>query len=312
MKNIRRAFIIVLAIAAFVTLSSALYTVAETEQVVITQFGKPVGKPITTPGLKIKMPFVQTVHAFEKRFLEWAGDPNQIPTKDKRFIWVDSYARWRITDPLLFFQRLRDENGAQSRLDDILDGETRNTIAKHELIDLVRSTNRPFVVAEDVAELSQPEEAERVEFGRDKLTQEVLRNARRRTGDLGIEILDFRIKQINYVDEVRQEVYARMISERKRIAERYRSEGAGEAARIAGERERELRVIESEAYRAAQEIRGKADAEAADIYAAAYNRDPDFYRFLKSMGTLTESLDSETVLVLSTESELLRYLNEAK
>jgi membrane protease subunit HflC len=258
------------------------------------------------------MPFVQKVFAFEKRFLEWDGDPNQIPTKDKRFIWVDSYARWRITDPLLFFQRLFDERGAQSRLDDILDGETRNTIAKHELIDLVRSTNRPFVVAEDIAELSQPEAAERVEHGREKLTEEVLRNARRRTVDLGIEILDFRIKQINYVDEVRQEVYARMISERKRIAERYRSEGAGEAARIAGEKDRELRVIESEAYRAAQEIRGKADAEAADIYAAAYNRDPEFYRFLKSMGTLEESLDAETMLLLSTDSELLRYLGSAK
>jgi modulator of FtsH protease HflC len=309
MKSIKTPIILIVALLALFVVSNALFIVNETEQVVLTQFGKPVGKPITTPGLKMKVPFVQKVHAFEKRFLEWDGDPNQIPTKDKRFIWVDSYARWRITDPLLFFQRLHDERGAQSRLDDILDGETRNTIAKHELIDLVRSTNRPFVVAEDVAELSQPEPAERVELGREKLTQEVLQNARRRTGDLGIEILDFRIKQINYVDEVRQEVYARMISERKRIAERYRSEGAGEAARIAGERERQLRVIESEAYRAAQEIRGKADAEAADIYAAAYNRDPEFYRFLKSMGTLEESFDEDTVLLLSTESELLRYLN---
>ncbi len=312
MREMRFAILGVVVLFVLAVLSSALYVVAEPEQVVITQFGKPVGKPITTPGLKIKTPFVQTVHAFEKRFLEWDGDPNQIPTKDKRFIWVDSYARWRITDPLLFFQRLRDENGAQSRLDDILDGETRNTIAKHELIDIVRSTNRPFVVAEDVAELSQPEAAERVEFGREKLTQEVLRNARRRTGDLGIEILDFRIKQINYVDAVRQEVYARMISERKRIAERYRSEGAGEAARIAGEKEREMRVIESEAYRQAQEIRGKADAQAADIYAAAYNRDPDFYRFLKSMSTLKESFDADTLLLLSTDSELLRYMNSAK
>ncbi|HEV8578018.1 MAG TPA: protease modulator HflC [Thermoanaerobaculia bacterium] len=312
MKPTRLAVLAVLLFIAFAVLASALFTVQETEQVIITQFGKPVGKPITTPGLKMKVPFVQTVHAFEKRFLEWEGDPNQIPTKDKRFIWVNSYARWRITDPLLFFQRLHDENGAQSRLDDILDGETRNTIAKHQLIDLVRSTNRPLVVAEDVAELSQPEEAERVEFGRQKLTAEVIQNARRRTGDLGIEILDFRIKQINYVDEVRQEVYARMISERKRIAERYRSEGAGEAARIAGEKDRELRVIESEAYRTAQEIRGKADAEAADIYAAAYNRDPDFYRFLKSMGTLKESVDEGTVLVLSTDSELLRYLGSSR
>lgn len=312
MSKGRFLVIAAVALAAVVTLSSALFIVQETEQVVVTQFGKPVGKPITTPGLKMKVPFVQTVHAFEKRFLEWDGDPNQIPTKDKRFIWVDSYARWRITDPLLFFQRLQNESGAQSRLDDILDGETRNTIAKHELIDLVRSTNRPFVVAEDMAELGEPEAAERVEFGREKLTTEVLQNARRRTGDLGIEILDFRIKQINYVDEVRQEVYARMISERKRIAERYRSEGAGEAARIAGEKERELRVIESEAYRAAQEIRGKADAEAADIYAAAYNRDPDFYRFLKSLGTLEESFDAETVMVLSTDGELLRYLNSSR
>lgn len=312
MKPTRLAVLVIALFFAFIVLSSALFTVQETEQVIITQFGKPVRKPITKPGLKMKVPFVQTVHAFEKRFLEWEGDPNQIPTKDKRFIWVNSYARWRITDPLLFFQRLHDEQGAQSRLDDILDGETRNTIAKHQLIDLVRSTNRPLVVAEDVAELSQPEDAERVEFGRAKLTAEVIQNARRRTGDLGIEILDFRIKQINYVDEVRQEVYARMISERKRIAERYRSEGAGEAARIAGEKDRELRVIESEAYRTAQEIRGKADAAAADIYAAAYNRDPDFYRFLKSMQTLEESFDADTVLLLSTDSELLRYLNSAK
>jgi membrane protease subunit HflC len=308
----RVVLVLIVAVVVLTALSSALYTVKETEQIVLTQFGKPVGRPITTPGLKLKVPFVQTTHAFEKRFMEWDGDPNQIPTKDKRFIWVDSYARWRITDPLLFFQRLHDENGAQSRLDDILDGETRNTIAKHELIDVVRSTNRPFVVAEDVAELSQPEAAERVAFGRDKLTAEVLLNARRRTGDLGIEILDFRIKQINYVDAVRQEVYARMISERKRIAERYRSEGAGEAARIAGEKERELRVVESEAYRQAQEIRGKADAEASDIYAAAYNRDPEFYRFLKSMGTLEQSFDSDTLMLLSTDSELLRYLNAAR
>jgi membrane protease subunit HflC len=311
-KPFRTVLVVSLALLAVVVLSNALFVVRETEQVVITQFGKPVGKPIKTPGLKLKTPFVQRVHAFEKRFLEWDGDPNQIPTKDKRFIWVDTYARWRITDPLLFFQRLHDEEGAQSRLDDILDGETRNTIAKHELIDLVRSTNRPFVVAEDVAELSQPEAAERVELGRDKLTAEVLQNARRRTADLGIEILDYRIKQINYVEEVQQEVYARMVSERKRIAERYRSEGAGEAARIAGEKERQLRVIESEAYRTAQQIRGRADAEAADIYAAAYNRDPEFYRFLKSMGTLQESFDPETVLVLSTDSELLRYLNAAQ
>ena len=313
MNPVRIGVALVLLVLVALVLSNAIYTVMETEQVVITQFGKPVGQPITTPGLKIKVPFIQTVHPFEKRFLEWDGDPNQIPTQDKRFIWVDTYARWRITDPLLFFQRLRDERGAQSRLDDILDGETRNTIAKHHLIDLVRSSNRPFVVSQDLAELGQNmEPVEVVTFGREKMTAEVLTAARARTVDLGIEILDFRFKRINYVDEVRQEVYSRMISERKRIAERYRSEGAGEAARIAGERERELRVIESEAYRQAQEIRGKADAEAADIYAGAYNRDPQFYRFLKTMNTLELSVDPETVLLLSTSGEFLRFLDGAQ
>lgn len=307
MKSVRLGIIAITAVFAAVVLSDTLFTVRETEQVVITQFGKPVGRPIITPGLRAKLPFVQKVHAFEKRFLEWDGDPNQIPTNDKRFIWVDTYARWRVTDPLLFFQRLRDERGAQSRLDDILDGETRNTIAKNELIDLVRTTNRAFVISGDALETEM--EVERVALGREKLTAEVLLNARRRTGDLGIEILDFRIKRINYVDAVRQEVYARMISERTRIAERYRSEGAGEAARIAGERQRELQVIASDAYRQAQEIRGKADAEATNIYASAYGRDPEFYRFLKSMGTLESSIDPETVLVLSTDSDLLRYLN---
>jgi membrane protease subunit HflC len=311
-RELKIAIAMIIVLVALVAISSAVFIVSETEQVVITQFGKPVGKPISTPGLKVKLPFIQTVHAFEKRFLEWDGDPNQIPTRDKRFIWVDSYARWRITDPLLFFQRLYDERGAQSRLDDILDGETRNTIAKNELIDLVRSTNRPFILGEDVLDLGEPQPVEQVAFGREKLTAEVLLNARRRTSDLGIEVLDFRIKKINYVDEVRQEVYARMISERKRIAERYRSEGAGEAARIAGEKQRELQVIESDAYRQAQEIRGKADAEAADIYARAYNRDPEFYRFLKTMLTLKESFDPETVMLLSTEGEFLRYLNSAR
>jgi membrane protease subunit HflC len=312
-KEFRIAIIAIVLLAGAVVLSSAVFIVQETEQVVLTQFGKPVGKPIVTPGLKLKVPFVQKVHAFEKRFLEWDGDPNQIPTEDKRFIWVDTYARWRITDPLLFFQRLRDERGAQSRLDDILDGEVRNTIAKHQLIDLVRSTNRPFVVSADLTEIGQsPEQVERVRFGREKLRLEVLAAAQKRTTDLGIEILDFRFKRVNYVNEVRQEVYARMISERKRIAERYRSEGAGEAARIAGERERQLRVIESEAYRQAQEIRGKADAEAADIYAASYSRDPEFYRFLKTMATLEQSVDPDTVLLLSTKGEFLRYLDAAQ
>ena len=217
------------------------------------------------------MPFIQKVHRFDKRFLEWDGEPNQMPTKDKRFIWVDVYARWRITDPLQFFQRLRDERGAQSRLDDILDGETRNTIAKHDLIEVVRSTNRTPVV-DRVAGRGGAVAADRSRSAASRSARRSSRTAQAETADLGIEILDFRFKRINYVEAVRQKVYARMISERERIAERYRSEGEGEAARIPGEKERELKRIQSEAYRDAQEIRGKADGEAADIYAGAYNQ----------------------------------------
>jgi membrane protease subunit HflC len=279
---------------------------------VIFQFGEPRGDPITTPGLKLKLPFIRKVTYFDNRFLEWDGDPNEVPTRDKRFIHVDTYARWRITDPLKYFQRLRNEQGAQSRLDDILDGETRNAIANHNLIELVRSSNREFAVSELIAGDAAAESGATIEQGRGQITQEVLQAAQARTEDLGIEILDFRFKRLNYVEEVRLEVYARMISERNRIAEQFRSEGAGESARINGERERDLRVLTSEAYRQAQEIKGRADAEAADIYAAAYSRDGEFYRFLKTMEVLRQTMDSSTVLVLSTDGEFLRYLGRSK
>ncbi len=222
----------------------------------------------------------------------------RFPTKDKRFIWVDTYARWRITDPLLFFQRLRDERGAQSRLDDILDGETRNTIAKHQLIEVVRSTQprvRPGLPTCATSEVA-PSEIRVRPRGADR--RRCCATAQRAPRTSGIEILDFRFKRINYVEEVRKEVYARMISERKRIAEQFRSEGAGEAARINGEKERELKVISSEAYRQAQEIKGKADAEAADIYARAYNRDPEFYRFLKTMEVYRRPSTRSTLMLL--------------
>jgi membrane protease subunit HflC len=262
--------------------------------------------------LKVKVPFIQKANYFDRRFLEWDGDPNEVPTRDKRFIHVDTYARWRITDPLLYFQRLRGEQRAQSRLDDILDGETRNVIANHDLIEVVRSSNRDFAVSEEVAGDIGTEIQETIEVGRRSLAEEVLRAAQARTEDLGIEILDFRFKRINYVEQVRVEVYNRMISERQRIAEQFRSEGGGESARINGERERDLQRITSEAYRQAQEIKGRADAEAADIYAAAYNRDPEFYRFLKTMEVLKATLDSNTVLVLSTDSDFLRYLGRSR
>jgi len=279
---------------------------------VITQFGDPKGDPVTTPGLHFKLPFIRTANYFDKRFLEWDGDPNEVPTRDKRFIHVDTYARWRITDPLLYFQRLRSEQGAQSRLDDILDGETRNVIAKHDLIEVVRSSNRDFTVSEEIGGETTRTSESTIEFGREQLALEVLLAAQTRTEDLGIEILDFQFKRLNYVEAVRQEVYARMVSERQRIAEQFRSEGGGESARINGERERELKEITSEAYRQAQEIKGRADAEAADIYADAYDRDAEFYRFLKTMEVLKETLDSTTVLVLSTDDDLLRYLVKAR
>jgi len=312
MKNAAFVALILVGLLVLLVLGGTFYIVDETKQVIITQFGEPIGEPVTTPGLKAKMPFIQKAHFFEKRFLEWDGDRNQLPTKDKRFIFVDTYARWKITDPLRFFQRLRDERGAQSRLDDILDGETRNTIASHNLIEVVRSSNREFAVAEDLSEERIDEEFETVEFGRDTLAAEVLKAASARTTDLGIEILDFRFKRINYVPEVQEEVYARMISERQRIAEQFRSEGLGESARISGEKERELKRISSEAYREAQEIKGRADAEAADIYAKVYNRDPEFYRFYKSMEVLKSSLDKETVLLLGTDGEFLRYMEKSR
>ena len=311
MKQFSFFAVALIALLIIAALGGAFYKVEEWQQVIITQFGKPVGDPVTTPGLKIKTPFVQKANYFEKRFLEWDGDPNQVTTKDKRFIWVDTYARWRISDPLLFFQRLTNERGAQSRLDDILNGETRTTIAKHDLIELVRSTNRDFVSSTGPADM---EEQKNIVFGRSVLQTEVLETAKKRIAeaDLGIELLDFQFKRINYVEQVRTDVYARMISERQRIAEEYRSEGAGEAARILGSKDRDLKQITSEAYRQAQEIKGKADAEAADIYAAAYNRDPDFYRFLKTMEVYTQTMDKDTILLLSTDGEFLRYMERDK
>ena len=310
MKQTALIAIAILILLAILTAGGAFFIVDETEQVVITQFGKPVGESITTAGLKMKMPFLQKANFFDKRFLEWDGEPNEVPTADKRFFFVDTYARWRIADPLLFFKRLNNEYGAQSRLDDILDGETRNTIAKHDLIEAVRSSNRDFVQASDGAEnIEAPTE---IEFGRETLEAEVLRNATARVADLGIEILDFRFKRTNYAEVDRPKVYERMISERKRMAEQFRSEGAGEAARIFGNKERELKSITSDAYRQSQEIQGKADAEAADIYAKAYNKDPEFYRFIKTMEVYESTMDEDTVLLLGTKGDFLKYLEKAK
>ena len=311
MKIVIRIVVVAVVAVLLASILGAFYVVDETKQVIITKFGKPVGDPIVTPGLKLKFPILHTANYFEKRFLEWDGDPNEVPTRDKRFIYVDTYARWRITDPLKFFERLRDEAGALSRLSDILDGETRNVIASHDLLEVVRSSNREFAASEEVGATDEEVDSD-IEYGRTKLASEVLSSAQSRTSDLGIEILDFRFKRINYVVEVRQKVYQRMVAERQRIAKQFRSEGEGEAARIAGDKDRELKRITSEAYRTSQEIMGKADAEAADIYAAAYNTDPEFYRFIKSLEVLEATMDAETTLVLSTKGELTRYLDRSK
>jgi len=312
MKRVGMIILGVLLVAGVLAFSGAVYVLNETQQVVITQFGSPVGESIDTPGLHYKLPFIQRANFFDKRFLEWDGDSNQLPTRDKRFIHVDTYARWRVTDPLLFFQRLRDERGAQSRLDDILDGETRNTIANHDLIEVVRSTNRTIVAGDELGAIAAGETVQDIDSGRDALAAEVLVSAQTRTSDLGIEILDFRFKRINYVEEVRREVYNRMISERLRIAEQFRSEGAGEAARISGEKERELQTISSEAYRQAQEIMGAADAIAANVYATAYNRDADFYRFVKTLEVYRETLREDTMMLLGTDGEFLRFLKSSR
>jgi len=306
-RNLTIAGVIVLALL----LISSVYTISETEQVVLTQFGRPVGDPIRTPGLHLKIPFIQDVHTFEKRWLQFDGDPREIPTKDKKYIWVDTYARWRIDDPLRFYQAVGGEQNAQSRLDDIVDGETRNAVASFDLIEIVRSSNRPFQLTEELQGIGSTEAAARVDTGREKIASIILEKAAKITPQFGITLVDVRFRRINYEESVQQKVFERMNSERKRIAERSRSEGQGRAAEILGQKERDILAASSVGYKQAQLVKGAADAKSTAIYAAAYGRDPEFYQFLKSMETLSRGLDEHSWLVLSTDSELLRYLKTA-
>ncbi len=302
--------LIILAIILLIAVSQSTYIVNEKEQVVITQFGKPVGNAIVESGIQFKIPFIQTPNYFDKRYLEWDGDPNQVPTKDKKFIYVDTYARWEITDPLQFYKRLTNERGAQSRLDDILDGETRDYIANHNIEETVRTSNRDPVTTDS---LSEPltDTLIRINVGREQIQKLILTSANKRASDLGIVILDFRFKRLNYVEEVQDQVYKRMTSERFRIADKFRSEGQGEASRINGEKERELKSIQSEAFKLAEEVKGKADAEAASVYASAYNKTPqsrNLYAFLKSMESFEKTFDEKTSIIISTDSEFYKYL----
>jgi membrane protease subunit HflC len=308
MKN-KGVFLIPLAIIA-VIIYGAAYTVDETEQVVITQFGRIVGEPKTDPGLKFKIPFIQKANYFNKNLLEWDGDPGQIPTLDKTFIWVDTFARWKIVDPIKFFQTVNNRFAAVGKLNDIIDPAVRNFITSHHLIETVRKSNREL----DTAELGIEESNRKtrviynISIGRQKITQGILEQAQPKLTPFGIELVDVKIKRINYVEEVRKSVYGRMIAERNQIAEKFRSEGKGEAQKILGEKERDLQEIESEAFKRAQKIKGNADAEATIIYANAYGRDPEFYSFVQTLEIYREALDKNSSLILSTDSEFLKYL----
>ena len=300
---------IILLLAAGVIVYDSAFTVSETEQVVITQFGRIVGDAIKEPGLRFKLPFIQKAHVFPKNILEWDGEPGQIPTLDKTFIWVDAFARWRIVDPIKFFQTVNNRSNAVSRLNDIIDPAVRNLITSHKLIDAVRKSNRELDTAEVGLEdlEKKPQSHYSITIGREKITQGILEQAQPKVDQFGIELVDVKIKGINYVEEVRKSVYDRMIAERKQIAEKFRSEGKGEAQKVLGQKDKELQQITSEAYRVAQEVRGKADAEAAKIYADAYGVDPDFYAFTQTLETYNESLGKDASLLLTTDSDFMKY-----
>jgi len=301
--------LIIPVIIILVALFSGAYVVSETEQVIITQFGKAIGSPKTAPGLYFKIPVIQQANFFPKNLLEWDGDPGQVPTLDKTFIYVDTFARWKIVDPLKFFQTVNNVMGAQARLDDIIDPAVRNFITSYPLIETVRDTNRELDTFE--AGLGHTKEEERnlgeITTGRGKITKGIMAQAQPKLKDFGIELVDVQIKRLNYVEQVRKSVYQRMIAERKQIAEKFRSEGEGEARSIEGNRDKELKKITSEAYKTAQEIMGKADAESTMIYAQAYEKDPEFYSFVKSLDVYQNAMDNKSFLLLSTDSDFLKY-----
>lgn len=317
MRNTLSVIIGIIILIIFLGANGAFYTVDETQQVVVTQFGKLVGKPITQAGLYFKVPFLQTVNYFDKRILEWDGDATQIPTREKRLIWVDVTARWRIADVLKYMQRVGAEPSAQTRLDDIIDAKTREVISSHILIEVIRNSNRLIEEGKTESMETVSEEFGQtallpIEKGREALSKAILSRAAEAVSDYGIALIDVKIKRINYVNEVQGKVYERMISERKRAAEQFRSEGQGKKAEIEGQMAKELEEIHAEAYRKAQEIKGAADAEAIKIYANAYNKDPEFYAFTKTLDTYRKTVGAETTLMLTTENDFYEYLKGAK
>jgi modulator of FtsH protease HflC len=300
--------VVVLILAVLVVVSGALYTVDETEQVVITQFGRPVGAPIREPGLHFKTPFVQKANFLPKNILEWDGDESQVPTLDKTFIMVDPFCRWQIVDPLLFLVKVRSETSAHAQLDAIINSETKNLIQSHPLIEVIRNSQRVMeILANPLDPNAQPFVSE-IKMGREELTRLILEKAEAKVKDLGIHLVDVGFKGIKYIDDVQAKVFERMTAERQQIAEKFRSEGQGESRQIEGQMEKELKQIQAEAYKRSEEIKGTADAEAARIYAEAFGRDTEFYKFVKTLEIYRNLPDKEIELILSTESELFRYL----
>lgn len=306
--------LLILIVAALILLMSCVFVVDQTEMAVRTQFGKPMGDPIKEPGLYFKVPLIQEIHYFDRRIMEWDGSPTEIPTKDKKFIWVDVTARWKISDPLKFLQSVKDESGAHSRLDDIVDAAARDTVTKSNLIDVVRDSNRKMQFTESIEDvmMEHEEDSKKSDVGRSQITTSILDTAKKLMPEYGMELIDVKITRVNYVESVQKKVYARMISERNRIAEKYRSEGEGEKARILGQLEKEKKKIYSEAYRKSQEIKGEAEAESTRIYAQAFNSDPEFYSFYKTLETYEETISPETTLFLTTDSELLQLFDSSK
>ncbi len=301
--------LIIIIILILIIGSLSVYTVDETEQVVITQFGKPIGEPIQDPGIKFKIPYY-TATVFPKNLLEWDGDPDQIPTLDKTFIWVDTFSRWKIVDPLKYFETLNNELAAQARLDDILNSTIRNLITSNPLIETVRNTDRRLetdTFDAGIEESKKDDLFQSVVTGRAKIARKILDEAQPKLEEFGIQLVDVKIKRLNYEEEVQKSVYGRMIAERKQIAEKFRSEGQGEARKIEGDREKEMKRITSEAYKTSEEIKGKADAEATLIYAKAFGKDPEFYSFLQTLDIYKQSIGKDSSLVLSTDSEFLKY-----
>jgi membrane protease subunit HflC len=314
MKFTLKAVFTASAVVIVIVLFSGLYSLEEGLQAIVVQFGRPVGEPVTEAGLHMKLPFVQEVRRFEKRLLVWDGDPNQVPTKGREFIWVDTTARWRIADAKKFLENVASEEGAQSRLNDILDSVVRDQVSSSELVELVRSASWEVPEGEALKEVPKEREEElkrEIARGREEITRTILAEARKIIPQYGIELVDVRIKRLDYVESVREKVYERMISERKRIAAQFRSEGEGRSAEILGTMEKELRQIRSTAYRQVQEVQGKADAEATQIYGQAYNKNPEFYAFLRTLESYKEKTNMNSVMILTTDSDFYKYVKNA-